>query len=176
MTSIRPHTFLLIIAILFLFLTSGCQKSPINGDLDGQWQVMEVSPAHAETPIDARLYYCFYLHVCQLNYYGGTLTTGSMDYSGDHITLSFPTPPKRPPPASLNTASQPIPSPSPSTASTAKASYSAPPPPPSHSANSDFVTFYVNLPLCLLKEMTMIILSGRHQAWCSYLNFYFFNN
>lgn len=90
MTSIRPHTFLLIIAILLLFLTSGCQKSPINGDLDGQWQVMEVSPAHAETPIDARLYYCFYLHVCQLNYYGGTLTTGSMDYSGDHITLSFP--------------------------------------------------------------------------------------
>lgn len=90
MTSIRPHTFLLIIAILLLFLTSGCQKSPINGDLDGQWQVMEVSPANAETPIDARLYYCFYLHVCQLNYYGGTLTTGSMDYSGDHITLSFP--------------------------------------------------------------------------------------
>ena len=90
MTSIRPHTFLLIIAILLLFLTSGCQKSPINGDLDGQWQVMEVSPAPAETPINARLYYCFYLHVCQLNYYGGTLTTGSMDYSGDHITLSFP--------------------------------------------------------------------------------------
>lgn len=90
MTSIRPHTFLLIIAILLLFLTSGCQKSPINGDLDGQWQVMEVSPAPVETPINARLYYCFYLHVCQLNYYGGTLTTGSMDYSGDHITLSFP--------------------------------------------------------------------------------------
>lgn len=78
-------------AAIMAAMTQSCQKSPINGDLDGQWQVMEVNPEPTGTPVSSRLYYCFYLHVCQLNYYDGTLATGNMDYSGNRITLSFPT-------------------------------------------------------------------------------------
>lgn len=48
-----------------------CQKAPINGNLDGQWEVVEVNP-HPEVEIlDQRLFYNFYRHVCQLTYYGG---------------------------------------------------------------------------------------------------------
>lgn len=84
------HILLSLLVSLIALMMPGCQKSPVNGDLDGQWQVMEVSPSAADTPIDARLYYCFYLHVCQLNYYGGSLATGTMDYSGDRMVLTFP--------------------------------------------------------------------------------------
>lgn len=83
---------LLIIVSLLTFLpllTGGCQKSPINGDLDGQWQVMDVSPALSDTP-DARFYMCFYLHVCQLSIDGPVWTTGNMSYDGSSLSLDFP--------------------------------------------------------------------------------------
>lgn len=67
-----------------------CQKSPINGDLDGQWQVMDVIPAPPDTIIPERLYYCFALHVCQLTKYGGGFTTGNMLYEGNRLWLEFP--------------------------------------------------------------------------------------
>lgn len=80
------------ITILFcLVLTaSGCQKTSINGDLDGQWQVMDVQPAPEEIIINERLYYCFYMHTCMLTYYDGGLTNGNFQFDGNHISMDFP--------------------------------------------------------------------------------------
>lgn len=80
-------------AVLWLLAATAlqsCQKSAINGDLDGQWQVMEVTPAPEETPITERMYYCFYLHTCNLTYYGGsTWASARMAFDGGTLTLTF---------------------------------------------------------------------------------------
>lgn len=80
-----------IITLLIGFCS--CQKSPINGKLDGQWQVMTVEPEPPEILLKNRLYYCFNLHICQLTTYGdGAVATGNMIYDQDTQTLevSFP--------------------------------------------------------------------------------------
>lgn len=84
--------FLSYLAIMAVLLTcAGCQKSPINGYLDGQWQVMEVTPEPTEQIITERLYMGFYLHVCQLYYYnGGGWMAGNMKYEGKTLSLDFP--------------------------------------------------------------------------------------
>ena len=81
-----------IIALtIFILATTGCQKSPINGDLDGQWQVMTVEPEAPETIIQERMYVCISLHTCQLSVYGaGIWTSGNMSYTGDKLTMEFP--------------------------------------------------------------------------------------
>lgn len=83
----------IILPLLCLLASSfftGCQKSPINGHLDGMWQVMEVDPKPQQEIIRDRLYYNFSLHVCTLSYYGGGLTVGNLTYDGDRITMDFP--------------------------------------------------------------------------------------
>lgn len=80
-------TFFLI--ILFSLLLS-CQKASINGNLDGRWQVMDVCPSPQDIIIDTRLYYGFYLHVCNLTYYGGSFTEGNMKYEGNSLYIDFP--------------------------------------------------------------------------------------
>lgn len=76
--------------LVLLILSPGCQKAPINGDLDGQWQIMSVEPEAPETIISERLYYCFYMHSCMLTYYGGVATNGKFIYKDDVITMEFP--------------------------------------------------------------------------------------
>lgn len=78
------------VALIILLAIPSCQKAPINGDLDGQWQVMEVNPQPTEIIINERLYYCFSLHVCQLSYYGSAFTSGNMKFDGKTLYLDFP--------------------------------------------------------------------------------------
>ena len=80
------------IAALIMLILSGCQKSPINGDLDGQWQVMEVAPKAPEIIVDQRLYMCFSLHTVQLTYYGdGPWTSGNiLKFDDNELVLEFP--------------------------------------------------------------------------------------
>lgn len=80
----------IISCILSVLAFQGCQKTPINGDLDGQWQVVEVSPLPEETVVHERLYYNFSLHVCQLTYYDGWFTKAWMEYNGETLSLDFP--------------------------------------------------------------------------------------
>lgn len=53
-------------ASILLTIGVGCDKTPINGPLDGQWQLMSI-----ETPTGTRqtksdgVYLCFQLHLCQ---------------------------------------------------------------------------------------------------------------
>ncbi len=86
------HLSILIISLLTLFITTGCPKHPINGDLDGQWQVMEVTPEPSEVVILERLYYCFSLHTTQLTSYGtGPWLSGNILKFDDHqLVLDFP--------------------------------------------------------------------------------------
>lgn len=80
----------IIFGILMILVLQGCQKSPINGDLDGQWQVVEVSPLPEQIVIHENLYYNFSLHVCQLTYYDGWFTKAWMEYNGETLCLDFP--------------------------------------------------------------------------------------
>lgn len=83
--------FLSLLFIAIALLTS-CQKSPINGDLDGQWQVMTVTPQPAEEVTSERIYMCFSLHTCQLTYYGnGPWTSGNiLKFADNTLALEFP--------------------------------------------------------------------------------------
>lgn len=81
--------------VLFLFtllaLCGGCQKEAINGDLDGKWQIMDVEKdGVVESVKDEQLYYNFYMHVCNLNFYGGDFTVGNLKYENNTIWLDFP--------------------------------------------------------------------------------------
>lgn len=82
--------FSVLTTAIILLVASSCQKSPINGDLDGQWQVLDVTPEPEKADIDATLYYCFYLHVCQLTFYDGVCTAGNMIFNGNSLYLEFP--------------------------------------------------------------------------------------
>lgn len=83
------------LAFLFIFSLSfclaGCQKASINGDLDGRWQIMEIEHQGVTENIgDQQLYYNFYLHVCNLSYYGGTFRDGNFLFENNSIKLDFP--------------------------------------------------------------------------------------
>lgn len=82
----------LILAATFILLGFSSCKLSINGDLDGQWQVMTVEPEVTEQPIKNRLYFCFYQHICQLTAYNeSVLFTGNMKYDeGKTLYIDFP--------------------------------------------------------------------------------------
>lgn len=67
-----------------------CTKVDINGNLDGEWEVMEVYPVPPDVNLDTRLFYNFQLHVCQLTMYGTYFTYASLNYDYPYITLYFP--------------------------------------------------------------------------------------
>lgn len=75
-------------------LTTGCSKASHNGNLDGQWQVMEVTAGQEllTPPEGERFYYMFYLHTFQLGFtdrrpYG---LVGNMSYDKNNLALDFP--------------------------------------------------------------------------------------
>ena len=84
------HRLLVAISIMaFLAFMPGCRKGGINGDLDGQWQVMEVENLSTEQVTGPQqLYYCLYLHTVNLT--GVGMVAGNMTYEGDRLTLEFP--------------------------------------------------------------------------------------
>ena len=82
---------LLSVALLIILFLSGCNKKSINGDLDGRWQIMEIERnGVSEYVKDQQLYYNFYLHVCNLSWYGFFYTDGNMKYEDKTLWLQFP--------------------------------------------------------------------------------------
>lgn len=73
------------ILVLMMIIVSGCGKMSHNGDLDGQWEVMQVVDGgqEIEAPADTTFYYNFYLHTVQLSFTGNRsiMLTGNMTYS-----------------------------------------------------------------------------------------------
>lgn len=82
--------FTAIILGLASFGIISCQKQPINGNLDGQWEVMEVTPKPTVDLVQNRLFYNFSLHVCQLTFYGDYFLDGEIVYDGQTLWINFP--------------------------------------------------------------------------------------
>lgn len=73
-----------------LILFVGCGKLPINGDLDGQWQILEIRYADDRIETPERAYYCVQLHTITLRQVNGPNQTGNMVYEGDQLSLDMP--------------------------------------------------------------------------------------
>lgn len=73
-----------------LILLTGCGKLPINGDLDGQWQILEIRYADGRIETSERAYYCVQLHTITLRQVNGPNQTGNMVYEGDQLSLDMP--------------------------------------------------------------------------------------
>ena len=79
-----------IIGALLLLMASACGKMPINGDLDGRWQIMKIEYASGEEETPERAYYSVALHTINLMQVGVTSQTGNMEYTGDSLFVEMP--------------------------------------------------------------------------------------
>ena len=79
-----------IIAVLLILIVSACGKTPINGDLDGRWQIMKIEYASGEEETPERAYYSVALHTINLMQVGVTSQTGKMEYTGDSLFVEMP--------------------------------------------------------------------------------------
>lgn len=86
-------SILILVAIVALLGSfTGCRKTPVNGDLDGQWQVMKIDYKDSIDVVPDQIYYCFFLHTVNLSRVGGVNIGGNMQYdeSGKTLRLQFP--------------------------------------------------------------------------------------
>ena len=74
-----------ILLLLFVLSISSCQKAPINGDLDGMWQLMKIEVKDKPTIVPDQLYYCIQLHMVQLQ--GKKGCNGTFAHSGDSVHI-----------------------------------------------------------------------------------------
>ena len=79
-----------IIAVLLVLIVSACGKTPINGDLDGRWQIMKIEYASGEEETPERAYYSVALHTINLMQVGVTSQTGNMEYTRDSLFVEMP--------------------------------------------------------------------------------------
>ena len=71
-------------------MVSACGKMPINGDLDGRWQIMKIAYASGEEETPKRAYYSVALHTINLMKVDVTSQTGNMEYTGDSLFVVMP--------------------------------------------------------------------------------------
>ncbi len=82
--------------MLCVMLLGGCRKAPINGKLDGQWQIMNIEYLADGSDItpELRYYIDISLHVVQLRSVPAVVSsnTGNLKYDKDAstITIDFP--------------------------------------------------------------------------------------
>lgn len=88
--SLVAHISFFLLISFIGYLTLSCQKKAINGSLDGEWEVIQVTPVPPEWGKDTRIFYNFSRDVCQLTEYGLPFTVGNMVYNGETMTLYFP--------------------------------------------------------------------------------------
>lgn len=90
------------VAVLALGVLPGCNKMPINGKLDGNWQIMQIElPAEDGTYVatvpELRRYFNISLHVFQMRYVTagespGRAESGNLSYDKKEgrFTVDFP--------------------------------------------------------------------------------------
>lgn len=93
MKTIKILAMLAVIAAMSVLY--GCRKHYINGDLDGQWQVLTIeylSDGHEENVKSKQIYYSFNLHTVHLRQSHGSpgWVVGNMKYDEKTMTLAFP--------------------------------------------------------------------------------------
>ena len=55
-----------VFGVLLVVLLSGCDKTPINGDLDGMWQLQSIETPEGTTQTkERRVYLCIQLHLAE---------------------------------------------------------------------------------------------------------------
>ena len=82
----KRYLWLVVFAVSLL---ASCQKAPVNGDLDGQWQLQSVT-ADGVTAVADGLYLRIQLDVAQLAHGGEVVATGNMEYNGSTLKIDFP--------------------------------------------------------------------------------------
>lgn len=90
MPGVLRSCLFLFAGVLCCLLGSACSKLPINGDLDGQWQVQHIEYRSGETETPKQTYYNFSLHTVNLMQVGGPFEAGNMQYSRDSLCISMP--------------------------------------------------------------------------------------
>ena len=79
-----------IMGALLLLMAGACGKMPINGDLDGRWQIMKIEYASGEEEVPERAYYSVALHTINLMKVDVSNQTGNMEYTGDSLFVVMP--------------------------------------------------------------------------------------
>ena len=66
---------------------SSCDKAPINGKLDGRWQLMTIEYTNGKIEECNRIYYSIQLHLVEISAKGGNGGThiGRFSYKGTFI-------------------------------------------------------------------------------------------
>lgn len=80
-----------ILLLIFLVLSiSSCDKAPINGKLDGRWQLMTIEQEDGSVTECYRIYYSIQLHLVEISDKGGKGGTyiGRFSYEDDKVTMS----------------------------------------------------------------------------------------
>lgn len=87
---IKKHIGILVMGVIALVM-AGCSKGELHGDLEGNWEVMQVTdPGGADMEVIHQRYYSIMRNVIQLRIYGDRITTGALTYAEPYLTLSFP--------------------------------------------------------------------------------------
>ena len=79
-----------IMGALRLLMAGACGKMPINGDLDGRWQIMKIEYASGREEAPERAYYSVALHTINLMKVDVSNQTGNMEYTGDSLFVVMP--------------------------------------------------------------------------------------
>lgn len=76
--------------IVLLLGISSCDKAPINGKLDGRWQLMTIEYEDGSIKECQRIYYSIQLHLIEISDKGGRGGTfiGRFSYKGNEVTMS----------------------------------------------------------------------------------------
>ncbi len=80
----------LLLALMLPIFFSGCKKEYINGDLDGFWQLEEITVDGQTLPYPDHRYWAFSFHVAQLCEYGGPFAIGNLAFDGSSVKVDFP--------------------------------------------------------------------------------------
>lgn len=80
----------ILLFLLLLLGISSCDKAPINGKLDGRWQLMTIEYTDGEVEECYRIYYSIQLHLVEISDKGGNGGThiGRFSYKDDEVTMS----------------------------------------------------------------------------------------
>lgn len=79
-----------LLFLLLLLGISSCDKAPINGKLDGRWQLMTIEYEDGRIEECYRIYYSIQLHLVEISDKGGKGGTfiGRFSYKDDEVTMS----------------------------------------------------------------------------------------
>lgn len=82
----------LIIPALLVFVLAGCHYHNINGDLDGQWQLMSVDLPDGTQQTPQQVYYCFFMHTANVTStsQGSAVANMTYDKHARTLALEFP--------------------------------------------------------------------------------------